>query len=229
MAQKKNIPSAFLSYARGDDEPFVTRLNDDLRDAGFDVWFDRVSLPSRQLTFHQEIKDAIRGRDKLVYVAGPCAALSDYVREEWQFALELDKPIIPILRKGDYDIVPGVLSLLHCEDFGDDSHYDSHLSKLIKDLHRPEPPLGRLFAVPSLPAHFVGRPELMQRIKDALLIDLQHPVVITGESSRVGLQGMGGIGKSILAIALARDREIRRSYPDGIIWVLVGQNPNSKE
>lgn len=66
----------------------------------------------------------------------------------------------------------------------------------------------------------------MQRIKDSLLIDLQRPVVITGESSRVGLQGMGGIGKSVLAAALARDRETRRSYPDGIIWISVGQDPN---
>jgi hypothetical protein len=37
----------FLSYARDDDEPFVKRLHDDLTKAGFDVWFDRVSMPSR--------------------------------------------------------------------------------------------------------------------------------------------------------------------------------------
>ncbi|MCR4321230.1 MAG: NB-ARC domain-containing protein [Candidatus Brocadiaceae bacterium] len=40
------------------------------------------------------------------------------------------------------------------------------------------------------------------------------------------MQGMGGIGKSVLAAALARDREIRRSYPDGILWVAVGQQPD---
>jgi len=50
----------FLSYARGDDEPFVKRLYADLKKAGFTVWFDRESLMSRGLTFHQEIKDAIR-------------------------------------------------------------------------------------------------------------------------------------------------------------------------
>lgn len=53
----------FLSYARGDDPPdqtFVRRLHDDLTAAGFTVWFDRESLMSRGLTFHQEIKDAIR-------------------------------------------------------------------------------------------------------------------------------------------------------------------------
>ena len=62
----------FLSYARGDDgEPFapatsfVARLQRDLTAAGFDVWFDRVSMPSRSRTFHQEIRDAVATRDRL--------------------------------------------------------------------------------------------------------------------------------------------------------------------
>jgi hypothetical protein len=52
-----------LSYARNDDEAFVRRLHADLTCAGFDVWFDRVSMLSRQLTFHQEIRDAIAARE----------------------------------------------------------------------------------------------------------------------------------------------------------------------
>ena len=60
------ISSIFLSYARDDDEAFVHRLHADLIAAGFDVWFDSVSMPSRQLTFHQEIRDAIAARDGLL-------------------------------------------------------------------------------------------------------------------------------------------------------------------
>jgi len=85
----------FLSYARGDDETFVKRLHADLTAAGFTVWFDRESLMARGLTFHMEIKDAIRTEvDRVVYVGGPKAALSAYVREEWQFALECDRDIV---------------------------------------------------------------------------------------------------------------------------------------
>ena len=65
------MTTVFLSYARGDDEPFVRQLYDDLTAAAFDVWFDRVNMPSRGLTFHHEIRDAITKRDRLLLVVGP--------------------------------------------------------------------------------------------------------------------------------------------------------------
>lgn len=210
----------FLSYARGGDEPFVKKLHDDLTEAGFTVWFDRTSLLSRGLTFHQEIKDAIRTEvDRIVYVGGPKAAVSPYVREEWQTGLEFDNVVVtPILRLGDYnESVPGELALLHCEDFRDDTKYGASLAKLIESLRQPNPQLGALFAVPNLPPHFLCRPDLMRRVRDALLVDLHKPQVITSADAKVGMQGMGGIGKSVLAAALARNREVRQSYPDGIV------------
>jgi WD40 repeat protein len=219
-------PRVFLSYARGDDEPFVHRLYADLTAAGFTVWFDRASLVSRGLSFHQEIKDAIlTDVVRVVYIGGPKAALSASVREEWQFALECDRAIVvPILRLGTRENIPGELSLLHGENFTDDTKYPAALDKLIASLRAPVPKLGALFAVPSLPPHFLGRPELMRRVRDALLVDLQTPQVITSADARVGMQGMGGIGKSVLAAALARNREVRQSYPDGIVWISCGQN-----
>jgi len=54
-----------------DDEPFVWRLYEGLKAAGFEVWFDRVSMPSRELSFSQEIEDAIMAHDRLVLVVGP--------------------------------------------------------------------------------------------------------------------------------------------------------------
>ncbi|OUL20117.1 hypothetical protein BV378_30415 [Nostoc sp. RF31YmG] len=48
---------------------------------------------------------------------------------------------------------------------------------------------------------------------------------ITGKSRRVGVQGMGGIGKTVLATALARDDEVRKAFPDGVFWVTFGQTP----
>ena len=67
--------SIFLSYAR-DDEPFVKRLYDDLTARGFDVWWDRVSMPGRALAFLHEIGDAVSARDRLVPASGPEALAS---------------------------------------------------------------------------------------------------------------------------------------------------------
>jgi WD40 repeat protein len=223
--------SVFLSYARDDDEAFVRRLYADLTSAGFTVWFDRESLLSRGLSFHQEIKDAIRNAvDRVVYIGGPKAASSAYVREEWQFALECDHVVVtPIRRIGDVENVPGELSQLHCEDFRDDEKYGAALEKLIASLREPNPKLGALFGVPSLPPNFLGRPDLMARVRDALLVDLQKPQVITGADARVGMQGMGGIGKSVLAAALARNRQIREAYPDGVIWIACGRKLSDED
>jgi hypothetical protein len=59
----------FLSWARGDDESFVTRLYGDLS-VGWKVWWDRASMPSRGLKFTQEIRDAIDNSDRLLLISG---------------------------------------------------------------------------------------------------------------------------------------------------------------
>ena len=99
------MTSIFLSYARDDDEPFVRRLYDRLTNARFDVWFERVSMPSRQLTFYQEIRDAISASDRLVLVVGPDAISSEYVKQEWRFAyFEALKCVNPIVRLNGHDV-----------------------------------------------------------------------------------------------------------------------------
>ena len=68
-----------------------------------------MAMPSRGLTLHQEIQDAVAARERLVLVVGPKATLSDYVRQQWRFALQADKAVTPILRQGDYPLIPDEL------------------------------------------------------------------------------------------------------------------------
>ena len=232
--------SVFLSYVRNDDEAFTRRLYADLTKAGFDAWFDRVSMPSRQLTFHQEIRDAIAARDRLVLVVGPGVLTSDYVTQEWRFAyFEVGKCVNPIVRLDGrrpdgtsldgYELVPEDLQLLHAEDFRDDATYEQHLQNLVQQLSETIPPVGKLVAVPELPAAFLAQPDRIKVLRDLLLVDLRKPVVVSGAAARVGLQGMGGIGKSVLASALAHRPEVRRAFPDGIFWITLGQKPQLAE
>jgi hypothetical protein len=96
----------FLSYARGDDEPFVKRLYEDLTAQGFSVWWDQVCMPNRALTFLQEIRDNVEACDRLVAVIGPKAVESDYVRSEWRHGLLFAKGVVPIMRLGERQIIP---------------------------------------------------------------------------------------------------------------------------
>jgi WD40 repeat protein len=84
--------------------------------------------------------------------------------------------------------------------------------------------LGRLWQVPELPPNFLPRLEL-QSLKAQVLSEVQQPIVMTGSAQRIGVQGMGGIGKSVLAAALAREPEVQQAFPDGILWVTVGIEP----
>jgi WD40 repeat protein len=90
----------------------------------------------------------------------------------------------------------------------------------------PFPPsLARLHGVPELPPHYLERHAEFSLLMQKLLTGSGN-LGITGQSSAVGVQGMGGIGKTVLAAALVHDLEIRQAFPDGIYWLTVGQKPN---
>ena len=79
--------------------------------------------------------------------------------------------------------------------------------------------------MPDLPPHYLPRAADFAGLKQKLLASGAN-VGITGQSSAVGVQGMGGIGKTVLAAALAHDSELRQAFPDGMYWLTVGQKPN---
>jgi NB-ARC domain/SEFIR domain len=99
------------------------------------------------------------------------------------------------------------------------------LRSLLPGERKSEGALGRLVNVPDSPPHFLPRPGDLQTLKDAVLAGITKPVALTG-TGKLGVQGMGGIGKTVLAAALVRDREVRQAFPDGIYWLTVGQKPN---
>ncbi|HMA33966.1 MAG TPA: NB-ARC domain-containing protein [Chloroflexia bacterium] len=77
------------------------------------------------------------------------------------------------------------------------------------------------FRPPPLPATFVARPAEYARLKGALLAaDTTRPVAIT-----TALPGAGGFGKTVLAAALCADPAVREAFPDGVVWVTLGEQP----
>jgi TIR domain len=68
-------------------------------------------MESRGKTFLQEIKDAIASVDRLLLIVTPSTVESQYVRDEWGYALSLWKVITPLLRAGGGGVAGGSASL----------------------------------------------------------------------------------------------------------------------
>jgi len=106
------------------------------------------------------------------------------------------------------------------------------LRKLISDLQVKEPSkvsLGNLDNVPNLPTHYIVREEGIDFLKEVLLLGDQETAATKYVGSKLGVIGMGGIGKSVLATAFARDEEVQSCFRDGIIWVSLGQTPRLRD
>ncbi len=226
--------SVFLSYARADDgedyddseKSLMRRLYNDLRAQGFAVWWDRVSMPSRGLSFSKEIEDAIRQCDRFVLVAGPGAAASDYVQAELKCARELCAPISILLRAGDHSVIPSDISDINAIDIRPPREEAKALEDLASHL-RQDAPLGKVLGLKrGLPDSFIMRDAPFRQAQAALIADAIAPAVISTPTRATALYGMGGIGKSTLAIRLMQDCAVRRHFPNGVIWVEIGQTPN---
>ena len=93
------------------------------------------------------------------------------------------------------------------------------------DRDRPTNPYapGIPFQALPVPNHFIPRPQYADRLRQQLLRDdaEQSGTVVVS-----AIQGLGGIGKSVLAAALAHEPEIRDRFPDGVLWVTLGQQPD---
>jgi WD40 repeat protein len=86
----------FISYARLNRDP-VEQLQDVLRRAGHDAWFDEEITAGDD--WWQMILTSIESCDIFVFALTPESTNSDACRAEFQYAVTLNKPVLPIMLK----------------------------------------------------------------------------------------------------------------------------------
>jgi WD40 repeat protein len=91
------VADVFVSYSRRDSE-FVRQLVSDLEARGKSVWLDTDGIEDAEL-FPEAIRTAIEGSDAFMFVITPESAASRFCAQEVEHALELNKRLVPVLRR----------------------------------------------------------------------------------------------------------------------------------
>lgn len=94
---------------------------------------------------------------------------------------------------------------------------------LVRPKQSPTVATSTLWSVPRLPTSLIQRPDIPGVITDVVLGGRARPIWLTSDHIEGATSGMG---KSVIAAAVARDSEIRARFPDGVFWLTMGPTPN---
>ena len=89
------MAQVFISYSRK-DLSFVSQLAMDLKNAGFDVWYDVSGLGGGS-RWRREIENALRRSQFVLVVLSPDSITSEWVEREFLFASNLRRKIVPLM------------------------------------------------------------------------------------------------------------------------------------
>lgn len=235
----------FISYSRK-DITMVERLRNDLRDAGIEVWIDKVGLTPGTLSWEQGLRDAIRDSDAILFCASPDSRESPYVRDEIALAKQSGKPIYPAWVAGDnwLECVPLGLGGTQYADMRGDQYTTSlmHLMAAIRGQEAIVVPMT-LKDAPSLneviPPDFVPRnPYRGLRAftadqagdffgRESLITALLTQIQDKKRAARLlAVLGASGSGKSSVMMAGVLPR-LKQAHPDWIFLdpMFPGANP----
>lgn len=210
--------TVFISYARADTCDLAARLHADLTARGFSAWLD-TSAVAGGASWTETIEQAIDGCGSTLALVSHASFRSSVCRAEQLRALRRGKPVVPLLSQRDADR-PLYLEHLNYRDFSDPSKYEANIERLLADIASaqvtalPEVFTSTRITAPPLPPHYFARESAVRSPRQLLTSDDAPRIV--------GLHGMGGLGKTVLAQALCLDPVVQDAFPDGIIWLTFG-------
>jgi len=85
----------FISYDRDDWEAFVQPLVIDLRQRGFKVWIDQLSI-RRGANWSDAIQEALDTCERMVLCVSPNSMKSSQAKNEYRYFMSMNKTVIPL-------------------------------------------------------------------------------------------------------------------------------------
>jgi|GEM_PF-1180300 len=122
------MSDVFISYSRRDEDA-VQRIKKSLTRRGIDVWIDKDDIGTGS-RWDMQIQEGIQKSDKILIMLSKASIVSQNVSDEWGYALEKGKHIIPVLLE-DCDVPMRIASLQRIEFVED---YDKAMEKLVTEI-----------------------------------------------------------------------------------------------
>ena len=214
MTESSATAHLFVSYSSADQDR-VLRIADALEGAGFSLWIDRLGIPGG-LSYGPEISAAIKSGAAMLLMCSSAAFASRNVRQEIQLAWKHERPILPLLLEPvgipeDLEYwLEGCQWIEILDRPADDwlAEIARALSRFDIRIDRAAPPaqVTRQLNVPTPLTALLGREDEVQVVAGLL-----------GAHRLVTLTGPGGVGKTRLAIEIARTAAA--AFPDGVDFV----------
>jgi hypothetical protein len=125
----------FISYAHA-DRAAVEALARVLDQGGFEPWYDYELVPGE--VWRDRLAQEIAGCEAFLYALTPEAVNSEYCQWEFQKALELNKPIMPVLLKAGTEQLPSFPAMLRDRQWADVTRglAADNTARLLNGLHR---------------------------------------------------------------------------------------------
>ena len=177
--------------------------------------------------------DELKGAD--FYIGVFWKKYGAYTIDEYRQASVWEKPRLIFVKKTDDHERDEPLRLFLAEmaemDVGRASHWFSGADELgefvKKDVARWQAGLVRRFTesafagpfqVEALSDQYVERRDILDRAKGQWL---PHGAAGTPRITRAAFHGLPGSGKSVMARAFAHDPDVKRAFPDGVLWTTI--------
>ncbi len=199
------MASTFISYSSRDTDR-VKDFVSDLKNLGQDVWFDDALSGGQE--WWDTILSQMEEADVFIMIITSHYMASDACRREYQYAISLDRNIIPVVLGKDLDLslLPPLISKLQMVDYssGDKSSVFS-LNRAINSLPDKIPLPDPMPSRPEIPISYVAGIIEDIRSSEALSYDQQIAIVFKLRSHLEETDDIQSVQKALDSLANRND------------------------